>query len=227
MPSVAESFAFLRDHRRAFGFFILGVSLYSIVLFGYPLWMPTVFIRKFGMTAGDVGPIYGAILLIVGPLGMLTAGLICDVLLARGDREAYWKVVTAIGALGLPFAVAAPLMPTKELSFAVLACEVFTIHAFSGPCAAALVAAVPPRLRGQISGLYLFAAAMTGFGIGPTFIATFTDYVYRNDAAVNLSLSTACAIVLPLGVFSLWICRRPFAATLERVAADNVVRGKP
>ena len=47
--------------QKAFGFWMSGNALYAIVLFGFPAWMPTVFIRKFGMTAGDVGQIYGLI----------------------------------------------------------------------------------------------------------------------------------------------------------------------
>jgi MFS family permease len=224
-PSVREAVAFLGAHRPAFVLWLAGVSLYAIVLFGFPAWMPTVMVRKFAMTPGEIGPIYGTIVLVCGPLGMLIAGSICDWLLARNDRDAYWKVVTAVGALAIPAAVLAPLMPTRELTFVVVAFEALIMHGFTGVSSAALAAAVPPRLRGQITALNFFFAALMGFGIGPTFIAMFTDFVYRSDAAVGWSLATASGIVLPIAVAFMIAARRPFAGTLREVAAANAAAG--
>ena len=124
---------------------------------------------------------------------MILAGVLCDWLLSRGDENAYWKVVTFIGVIALPAAVIAPLMPTKELAFLVLVVEVMCMQGFTGVAAAALMTASPPRLRGQITAVHFFFAALTGFGIGPTFIAVFTDFVYRSDADVGLSVATASA----------------------------------
>jgi MFS family permease len=225
LPSVREALAYLRLHKRALGLWLTGVSLYAVTLFGFPAWMPSVLTRKFGMSPGDIGPIYGAIVLIFGPCGMLIAGSLCDWLLARGDKDAYWKVVTGVGVLAIPAAVLAPLMPTKELTLAVVAFEALVMNGFTGVSSAGLAAAVPARLRGQITALNFFFAALMGFGFGPTFIAMFTDFVYQNDAAVGYSLATASAIILPIAVAFMIAARRPFARTLDEVAATNAAAG--
>ena len=222
MPTLRETLAFMMQHKRAFGCWLGGVSLYSIVLFGYSAWMPTVLIRTFGMAAGDVGKIYGTIVLICGPLGMLTAGTVADLLHARGVRDAHWKVIFTIGVIALPVAVAAPLMPTPQLAFVFVACEACFMNAFSGVNGAALALAAPPRLRGQVTAINFFCAALMGFGVGPTLVASFTDYVYGSDAAVGAALATVCGLVLPVALVLLTFARRPYAATLREVAPHAV-----
>jgi hypothetical protein len=80
---------------------------------------------------------------------------------------------------------------------------------------AAQVMAVPPRLRGQMTAIYFFVSALLGFGLWPTFVALLTDRVYRSDAAVGLSLATACIVAMPLAVILLAFARRPFVAAMQ------------
>jgi len=201
-------------HKRAFGCWIGAVSLYAVVTFGYPAWMPTVFVRKHGMSAGDVGAIYGMLVLVAGPIGMLSAGAIADYLFRRGYADAHWRVIIGIGLLALPVAVAAPLVEDRDLAFALVAIQVFLMNT-GGVNGAALTMAALPRLRGQITAVNFFFAAIMGFGIGPTAIALLTDQVYGNDLAVGKSLATACAIVFPLAFVLLRFARKPMMDLIQ------------
>ena len=62
-------------------------------------------------------------------------------------------------------------------------------------------------MRGVISALYLFTGNLIGLGLGPTFVALLTDYVFGSDAAVGRSIavvagccSLLAAIILALGL---------------------------
>jgi MFS family permease len=214
VPSIREALAFMMRNKRAFGCWIFGTAMFATVTFGFPAWMPTVLIRKFGMTASEVGTVYGAMVLILGPIGMVSAGVLTDYLFRRGIRDAHWRVIIGLGVAAMPFAIAAPLVENRTLAFACLGMEVFLMN-LGGVNGAAQVLAVPPRLRGQMTAIYFFVSALLGFGFGPTFVAILTDQVYRSDAAVGLSLATACAIAMPLAVILLSFARRPFVAAMH------------
>ena len=54
-------------------------------------------------------------------------------------------------------------------------------------------------MRVQASALYFFVINLLGLTVGPTGVALFTDYVFRDDAMVRYSV--ACMAVLA-GVFA-------------------------
>jgi MFS family permease len=214
VPSIREALSFLARNKRAFGCWLFGTAMFAAVTFGFPAWMPTVFIRKFGMTASEVGAIYGSMVLILGPLGGVSAGTLTDYLFRRGVRDAHWRVIVGFGVTAMPFAIAAPLVGNRTLAFACLGVEILLMN-LGGVNGAAQVMAVPPRLRGQMTAIYYFFSALLGFGLGPTFVAMLTDHVYHSDLAVGLSLATATAIAMPLAIIVLSFARAPFAAAMQ------------
>jgi MFS family permease len=214
VPSVTEALVFMMRNKRAFGGWMLGTALFATVTFGFPAWMPTVFIRKFGMTASEVGASYGAMMLVLGPIGMISAGSLTDYLFKRGIRDAHWRVIMGLGLVAVPFIIAAPLVESRTLAFVCLGFEIFLMN-MGGVNGAAQVMAAPPRLRGQVTAIYFFLSALLGFGLGPTIVALMTDHLYKSDAAVGLSLATASALALPLAFTALLIARRPFVAAMH------------
>jgi hypothetical protein len=69
---------------------------------------------------------------------------------------------------------------------------------FTGVAGAALQIVTPGRMRGQVSAVYVLVFNMIGLGCGPTVVALFTDYVFRDDAMVGWSLLMTFAIFAPL-----------------------------
>jgi MFS family permease len=214
VPSIREAWAFMARNKRAFGCWIFGTAMFATVTFGFPAWMPTVLIRKFGMTASEVGAIYGAMVLLLGPIGGISAGALTDYLFRRGIHDAHWRVIVGLGVAAMPFAIAAPLVDNRDLALVCLGAEILLMNV-GGVNGAAQVMAVPPRLRGQMTAIYFFVSALLGFGLWPTFVALLTDRVYRSDAAVGLSLATACIVAMPLAVILLAFARRPFVAAMQ------------
>jgi MFS family permease len=105
-------------------------------------------------------------------------------------------------------------MPTPELSM-MLYCGFIFFASFSVGCqAAALQEITPNQMRAQVSAIYLFVTNMIGIGFGPTFIAFFTDMIFKNDASVGYSMSIAVAFACPIGVFLFWRGLKPYRACL-------------
>jgi ABC-type amino acid transport system permease subunit len=85
--------------------------------------------------------------------------------------------------------------------------------------AAALQEITPNQMRAQVTALYLFISNMCGIGLGPTFIAFFTDVVFKNDLAVGYSMSISVAIACPIGALLFWMGLKPYRESLESAAS--------
>jgi hypothetical protein len=50
---------------------------------------------------------------------------------------------------------------------------------------AALQIITPNQMRSQITALFLFVFSIIGFGLGPTVVALFTDYVFHAESQIG------------------------------------------
>jgi hypothetical protein len=104
---------------------------------------------------------------------------------------------------------------------ATLALIILTVSQFIGTLplsliAASLQAVTPNQLRGQTAALFGFCANILGVASGPTVIALLTDYVYRDEHAVGLSLATASFIITPITITILAFGRAGLRHSLAR-----------
>ena len=119
----------------------------------------------------------------------------------------------------VPVGILAPFMPSAIAAMSLFYAFIF-FAAFPVGCqAAALQEISPNQMRAQVTALYLFISNMFGIGLDPTFIAFFTDIVFKNDLAVGSSMSIAVAIACPIGVLFFWRGLKPYRDSLESAAA--------
>ena len=78
---------------------------------------------------------------------------------------------------------------------------------------------MPSEMRGQASAIYLFVVNLIGLGLGPTAVAMMTDYVFRNDLAVNYSLLVVTTLAHVASSILLWSGLKPFRTSLDRLKA--------
>jgi MFS family permease len=88
-----------------------------------------------------------------------------------------------------------------------------------GIAAAAIQEMMPNVMRGQASALYLFVVNLIGLGLGPTAVAVLTDYVFRNDNAVNYSLLVVGMLAHLGAAVLLWAGLKPYRRSVERLSA--------
>lgn len=195
---------YLWQRRRAYGGHILGISIFIMVVYALNLWGPTYFIRTFGYSRPEAGWVFGIIMICSGTAGLLIAGVTSDKLISRGIHDAYIRMILFSMVAMLPCTIALGFVTTDVAGIAVMSFAVF-FSAFQGGIAGgALQLMTPNRMRGQVMALYLLAANLIGLGLGPTFIAATTDYVFGYDAAIGKSIALCSAILCPIGAFILW-----------------------
>ncbi len=215
----SEVWAFLKLNKGTFGAIFGAFSIHSILGFGTVAWMPSYFIRVHGWHAHDIGYVYGMMVGVLGTAGVILGARLAEWIAARGYADAYIRAPLMVNLVIAVPQVLCTLMPTAGLSLALLGiCTLLS----SFPVAVAIASlqiVTPNQMRGQVLSFYLFTANILGLGLGPTFVAMITDYVYKNEHSVGYSLSTAVALILPIVTLILWRGLGPFRESLARSEA--------
>ena len=211
---IKEVWAFIRKRRLAYTALIVGVAIKVTLAYGSASWVPTYFIRNYGWTPKEFGDIYGTWYIVVGIVSIFFAGILANRMTARGHRDANMKVILIGYIIGIPFAIAAPLMPTAGLAiFMFLLTFFFTNFHVLAP--AALIAITPNQMRGQISAIYVFMLNIIGVGIGPSIVAGCTDFLFGSDLAVGKSLIVVASTLGPIGAVLLYAGMKAYRRCLE------------
>jgi MFS family permease len=211
--------AFLRSERTTYWPIFLAMGIKSLMLFGVMGWTPTFFVRTYGWTVPQIGFMIGLILLIISPLGLMAGGWLAERYAKKGYDDANMRVVLIATVASLPVTILYPLMPTPELALAGIALVQFILSLGIGPGNAALQIITPNQMRGQVSAMYMFIFNIVGYGLGPTAVALFTDYVFHAESALRYSITTVAAIAAPLAVLVVWYGLKPYGQSVVRANA--------
>ena len=202
-PTLGEVVRFLRTHIATYGSFIVGTSIASLMWNGAMAWIPTYFIRVHGWTPTQVGFAFGTSLMACGTAGIVSGGLLCERLRARGRGDANLRVAALASALALVPGVAAPFMTDAVVSLGCFCLFMFAAAMPQGGNGAALQEITPNRMRAQVTALYFFGLNMAGIGVGPTIVAAIGDRVFRDEASIGMAIATMIAVAAPLSAIVL------------------------
>ena len=217
---IRRSFKYIATRPGAYFYHFFGFSLYAFIWTGTAAWTPTFFMREFGMSAGEVGGMYGLIVVVFGLLGVTTGGMLAGYWRKIGKVDAEIRTGIVGVLCTLPFGVLAPLMPTTTLAFIGFAGLTFFASFPWGAATAALQLITPNRLRAMVSAMFLFLVNLAGIGLAPTVIALITDVGFGYDGAVKYSIAIAVGVVAPISAFLLWRCLEPFRAAYNDIHQD-------
>ena len=70
--------------------------------------------------------------------------------------------------------------------------------------ATGLQSASPNEMRGIMAGCYVLSTNLIGLALGPTSVASASDYIFEITQAVGSSLALVGATVLPMAVLLFW-----------------------
>lgn len=165
---------------------ILSQTVLFFVLASNAIWLPTLLVRRFGMSVGQSGLVAGVVLVVGGLIGTLAGGWIAD-RLARKTPAAYLQVGIAgflIGAVFIAISLVAPLnigpIPIFIPAFLITA---ICLNLQSGPFTAVSQNVVSPALRGSAVTMLLFVSHVFGDSHAPF------DVGYLSDRLGSLQLA--------------------------------------
>ncbi len=175
-------------------------------------WFPTWMVKGAGFTVGEMG-LYGSIPFLLGVVGNLLGGVLCDRMAARiGIRNAY-RLIASVCLTGTAALLVAMSLATDKLVIVALAGAAFMVMDLMLPAAWAMCMAIGGRYGGTASGVMNTAGNLGGFVCSVAF-----GYVVQATNNYDLPLQGVAAMVLvAAGLFALIDCTKGFdhkAATL-------------
>ena len=208
---------YLYEHRLVYApqFFALAFS--AVESLGTAAWQPTFFIRTYGWTASQAGYFLGIGQLIAGPIGLVIGTWLTEYFVKKGDNAANLRVVAIGYSLAPIFAILTPLMPDPWLAVVLASIAGGIGVGGAVPQNAALQSVTPNEMRGQVTALYLFVFGVIGSGLGPNFIALFTDYVIGDENLIRYAIAGSAAIMTPLAAWIMWQGVGPYGKAIAEL----------
>jgi MFS family permease len=213
---LAEIVHFLAAEWKTYGPIFLTLAFRAMLGFGIIVWLPSFFIRTYGWSPAQIGYAQGFILLCVAPLGLVCGGWFAGWLARRGYEDANLRVVMIASLAIAPCALIFPQVPDGRMALAVYALYTFLAYLSPGPQNAALQIITPNQMRAQITAMFILIFNLVGFGIGPTFIAVFTDYMLGSPDQLRHAISIAGIVLAPLAGLVTWYGLRPYVDSVRR-----------
>ncbi len=168
--------AIVRKLRTKPSFWIMSVGAACSSMMGYGLffWLPSFFVRSFGLELIDASLFYGAILLVGGLTGTWLGGSLADRFGAK--RRSAYVVIPAIAFIAtVPFYIIAVLSTNLTATFLAMLIPTALGLAWLGPVLSAIQHVVPPNMRATASAIFLFINNLIGIGIGTVAIGILSD----------------------------------------------------
>lgn len=224
---IREVLGFIRTNAGIFIPMFASMGIAAVMGFGIRSWAPSFYVRTFHWTIGKYGLVQGLLSLFVMPIGALTGSFFAEQLAKRGYDDANMRTVFVGQLLSLPGMILFPLMPTPGLSIALCTAYTFFVYWTNAPMNAALQIVTPNQMRGQVTALFLFVYNVIGFGMGPTIIALFTDFVFHSEKMVGYSMAVATLTLGSLTAVIMWIGIRPYGRAIAQLKARENCNIRP
>lgn len=197
-----------------------GTAFTAMVNYGCTAWVPTYLNRTFGWSVPKAGLAFGLVLLIGSVSGILWGGWYADKLRARGIANGRVRIGVIAGLVAtLSFFI--PLVPHPGTVLGLLFVPAFFLASPMGAATTAVQEMMPNQARALASAIFLFFINVIGLGIGPSLVAVFTDYVFRDESAIRYSMT---ALFLSGGVFALLfysIAAQTYASTIVQLPKNK------
>lgn len=216
MP-VAEVLGYMRQRWKAYGAHFAAVSLMGMLAIGTTIWYPTFLIRTYGLSASEAGYSYGMIMGVCGVLGILIGGWLSVRIADRGHIDANMRVMLIAASIKFVPVVIGPLMPTATSALITMGIATFLGQVSVGVTTAAIQDITPNQMRAQATALMLFLVNIIGLGLGATFIAVITDFVFRDDMALRYSIVLSSLIIAPAVIIILLLGLKHFRVCAQEI----------
>jgi len=121
----------------------------------------------------------------------------------------------AISVLLAPLCVLAALVPNPWVSLAIYVPVFYLMTSFValGPTTIQLV--TPAPMRGRVTAFALLGTNILAISLGPASVASVTDFVFRDDAMIHVSLAISGGGLAVLSAIFLWLGLGPYRGALD------------
>ncbi len=218
---VRDVIPFMMKHKKFYVCHAMGMGLMALIAYSSLSWLPSFYVRVFKLEIIEVARNIGLLIMVFGTLGIFAGGRLSDYLQTKKSlNDGAMRSACFAALLIPPIILGAVLSDSAPLSFVFVAGVFFLVAFPFGAGVAALQTATPPQFRAQVSAVYLFVNNVVGLALGPTAVAVFTDYVFKSDQAVGMSIGIVGALS---GVAAFIFCLQSLKPLRSMLLANEVV----
>jgi predicted MFS family arabinose efflux permease len=183
-PSMAQV-ARLLGSKPSFWLLSGGAACSSIMGYGLLFWLPSFFMRSYGLSMVQVSHFYAGLLLIGGVAGIGIGSILAD-RLGRATRSAYALIPAAAFLMILPCYAYGVFYPPTAFAFAFFLIPTALQLVWLGPVISAIQHLVPANMRTVASATFLFINNLLGLGLGSLLIGFASDQLRVRFGAESL-----------------------------------------
>lgn len=199
MP-LSEAVGFMKKNWKVYLAFLGGSPFLIIMLYSIQAWAPTLLIRVHEWSISDAGRIYGLVALVTGSLGVLSSPAVARVmknLNLKGYPLLMLMMSTVLTAL---FLFVAGLQKDGMNCLVFLGLASFFVTIPLPQLAVTLQTISPNKMRGLVAGIFVVTGNVMGMGLGPTFVAFFTEKVFQDPLSVGMSMGALGLVSAPVAL---------------------------
>lgn len=197
----------------------IGMAMFFIATQSWFPWLPSLFERRFGIPAQEIGYSLGLINALIGPIGLLAGGFTADWMFRRGRADAHSLLALAACIVSVPVLLSTPFAPNATVALLGLCLQFFLSYFPLVLTSAALQMATPADLRGKMASVNMAVQGLCALFFGPSLVAIANDALFGGGAGLNLALALVGGTFAPLGalivLFGLPAYRRQLAALVS------------
>jgi len=182
-----------------------GMALLYAFFYGALSWLPTLFMRKFGMPQADFGRWFGVASLVMSVLGMIGSTQLVARLQSKGRADAHLRTVLIFTVVGAPLMLLGALSPLQAVAFGCFIPALFFLIGLVAIPQAAMQIIVPNQIRAQSTAMYHFVMNAIGASSGPLLVAAISEAVLQDEGALDAAIVLVGVVTLPLAA---WIFHR-------------------
>lgn len=183
--------------------YVIGTTLIMLVQFAQAAWVPTFFVRQWGLEPHSAGQTLGPIFIVSAIAGALATGALAKGESGQHTLERVVHIVLAGAAVLGPAAALMPLVPSYTGALALYGALAFSFSAIASLATAPMLLVMPSAVRGQSIAAGGFLLAVFGGGGGPLLVGLVTDNVFRDESKLGWSIALVCGVSVAMGVVAI------------------------
>ncbi|MBX3430002.1 MAG: MFS transporter [Hyphomonadaceae bacterium] len=172
-PRFGEALRMLKS-KPSFWLLSIGSALAATASYGISFWIPSFYVRSFGMSLADVSMAYAALVLVGGVSGAWAGAWITD-RFGPSRPASYVLVPVCAMLISIPFYVAAVTVNSALYSLLLLLIPTTLGSMGYGPILSAIQHVSPPSLRTTSSAMFLLINNLIGLGLGSAVLGLISD----------------------------------------------------
>ncbi len=179
----------------SFALVTLAGAAMTFALGGFAVWMPSFFHRRWDMSVGAAGTLFGGVTVVSGVLGSLAGGWLADRAL-RWTSRAYFLVSGLGFVVGMPLAALSMTLASPKAAVAALFAAEFFLFLNMGPLNAVIVSVTAQARRSMAFAANIFVIHALGDAVSPALIGAASDRWGLQKALLASSLFLGVAGLL-------------------------------